>query len=206
MPTDKIRRTTAMRSLAQLPWFLDTGRRCMRFSTIPAKVHSLIGSKKKGRINAEVRRLAAKSRMPHRLAAARIRNLAASSPHDHRHRRAGGVRQGHARQAACRALRLRHLDTGLIYRAVAKAMLDAGQPARRSRAGGDRRGARARSRAVRRGRARRPMRSAKPPPSYRRSRRCARRCSRFSAIRPHPARGRARRPRHRHRHLSRTPR
>jgi len=37
-----------------------------------------------------------------------------------------GLRQGHAGQAAGGHYGLRHLDTGLIYRAIAKAMLDAG--------------------------------------------------------------------------------
>ena len=45
------------------------------------------------------------------------------SSHDHRDRRAGSVRQGHDRQATGRStIGLPHLDTGLLYRAVAKAV------------------------------------------------------------------------------------
>ena len=46
--------------------------------------------------------------------------------HDRCHRRTGSVGQGNARQAAAH-YGLRHLDTGLIYRAVAKALIDAGR-------------------------------------------------------------------------------
>ena len=98
---------------------------------------------------------------------------------------------------------LRHLDTGLIYRAVAKALLDAGHPL------GDR-GAR------RRGRAKRSI-----PPGFdetalksHASRRGGfarlgdsggpRRAARVPArVRPRAARRGARRPRHRHGHFSR---
>ena len=55
-----------------------------------------------------------------------MRSLGAIS-HDHRHRRTGGVGQRHARQGLAAHYGLRHLDTGLIYRAVAKAVLDAGK-------------------------------------------------------------------------------
>ena len=44
---------------------------------------------------------------------------------DHRHRRSGRIRQGHARQRSRRALRLCGTSTtGLLYRAVAKTVLD----------------------------------------------------------------------------------
>ncbi len=62
--------------------------------------------------------------------------------------------------------RLRHLDTGLIYRAVALTLLDRGEPLDDVPAAVG--GARiARSRPVRRGRASRPTRSARPPPGSR---------------------------------------
>ena len=70
---------------------------------------------------------------------------------------------------------LRHLDTGLIYRAVAKALLDAGHPLDdRVRAVAAAQGAR--PGAFRRAGAERPCRRRGAPRSSRRSRRCARRC------------------------------
>ena len=78
---------------------------------------------------------------------------------------------------------LRHLDTGLIYRAVAKALLDAGHPlddrdrARRGRA-------RARSRAVRRKDAERPRDRRGRLDRLGDPARCAARCSRSSVISP----------------------
>ncbi len=78
---------------------------------------------------------------------------------------------------------LRHLDTGLIYRAVAKVAARRRPCRRRSRPGG-RGGPGARSRALRRGRSQGSRASAKPPRSYRRSPRCARRCWRSSGASP----------------------
>lgn len=46
--------------------------------------------------------------------------------HDHRHRRTGGIRQGYAGKRLAHHYGYRHLDTGVIYRAVAKALLDQG--------------------------------------------------------------------------------
>ena len=100
---------------------------------------------------------------------------------------------------------LRHLDTGLLYRAVAKALLDAGhEPGdeaarRRGRQG-------ARSGALRRGRAQAPrgrrggLGGLRHPGRARRAVRLPARVCRGAARR------RARRPRHRHRDLPRTPR
>jgi cytidylate kinase len=46
----------------------------------------------------------------------------------HRHRRTGRCRQGHAVAPVAERYGFHHLDTGLTYRATAKALLDAGLP------------------------------------------------------------------------------
>ena len=76
---------------------------------------------------------------------------------------------------------LRHLDTGLLYRAVALAVLDAGPPARRRAAARRRPRGLARSRPVRRDRAQGPRGRRGRLAWSRPFRRCARRCSRSSA-------------------------
>ena len=76
---------------------------------------------------------------------------------------------------------LRHLDTGLIYRAVAKALLDAGHRARRRGAGG-RGGPGARSGRVRRNGAQEPRGRRGGLGRVGDSRRCGPRCSISSAI------------------------
>ena len=138
-----------------------------------------------------------------RTAAAPRAQRSACAAHDHRHRRAGRLRQGHARQAARRPLRA------------------AAPRYRPDLPGGGEGGARCRPFARRSGaRAWPPPRRSIPPVSTRprsRARRSARRPRVVSAIpevraraarvparvRPHAARRGARRPRHRHGHLSR---
>ena len=105
--------------------------------------------------------------------------------HDHRHRRTGGLRQGHARaRGSPRIIGLRHLDTGLLYRAVAKAVLDAGHKPT------DARRAIAAAKTLDPAPSTRPRSSAttwaRPPRWSRPSPRCARRCSTCSEVRRAP--------------------
>ena len=106
--------------------------------------------------------------------------IAEDARHDHRHRRAGGLGQGHAGAAArARISAWRYLDTGVLYRATGLRALAGRRRSRRSRAA-----ATAAARAVEpgdlddprlrdeRGRRRRPR-------WWRRSRRCAPRCCDF---------------------------
>ena len=76
---------------------------------------------------------------------------------------------------------LRHLDTGLLYRAVAKALMDQGHPLDDRDARG-RGGAGARSGAIRRKDAQRPRDRRMPPRSSPRYRRCGPLCLSSSAI------------------------
>ena len=129
------------------------------------------------------------------------------SCHDHRHRRPGRVRQGHARQAARRSLRLStSRQRAALSRRSAKAR------ARCWQALDDRAAAIAAARAydpdrVSRGRPEIATRSPRPPRSSPRSRRCGRRWSRFQRdFAPCKAGRGDRRARYRNRHRARTPR
>ncbi len=103
-----------------------------------------------------------------------------ATSHDHRHRRAGGLRQGHARQARRRALRLAYLDTGRLYRAVARDTLAAGDDP--SDAGAALKAAQALDpQSLDDATCARPS-SAKRLRSWRGTRRCARRCSPISGL------------------------
>ena len=84
---------------------------------------------------------------------------------------------------------LRHLDTGLIYRAVAKALIDAGRRSERCRGRGRRRQG-ARSFALRRSRAQGPQHQRGGFDRFRDPGSARRRCSPSSAILPPSRRGR----------------